>query len=251
MTQEGWGYLPDEKPSSPVAENRAKALVLSVVFHLALALLVVYASSGFGPLLALGGKANTLTVSWVTLPTGAARSGKAVHDEGKVEEVALAEAASEDSASEPRVVEAVPAENGSSAATTAVAIAGDGTAAKSGFTQAGGAIQRVSLGPASTGGSGISLVSPRLYSGGHPYYPEIARLRGYEGTVLVAAQVNADGRVLQLFVRKTSGYAVLDRSALESVRSWRFDPGRLMGRPAAMWVDVPVRFLLRERGNVS
>ena len=69
--------------------------------------------------------------------------------------------------------------------------------------------------------------------------------------VLLAAEVAADGRVENLTIKKSSGYASLDRSALEAVKRWKFDPGRRMGKPVAMWVDVPVKFVLKEDDSVS
>jgi protein TonB len=91
-----------------------------------------------------------------------------------------------------------------------------------------------------------ALTLPRYRANNAPAYPALARLRGYEGLVLLAAQVSEQGRVQTIRVKKSSGYAVLDRSAEEAVRSWRFEPGRRMGTPMAMWVDVPVRFVLEE-----
>ncbi len=109
--------------------------------------------------------------------------------------------------------------------------------------------------PASPPSSGVrvaaagetsALTLPRYRANDAPAYPALARLRGYEGLVLLAAQVSEQGRVQTIRVKKSSGYAVLDRSAEEAVRSWRFEPGRRMGTPMAMWVDVPVRFVLEE-----
>jgi protein TonB len=49
-----------------------------------------------------------------------------------------------------------------------------------------------------------------------------------------------------LRIKRSSGYAMLDRSALEAVKTWKFEPGRKMGKPANMWVEVPVKFILRD-----
>jgi TonB family protein len=94
--------------------------------------------------------------------------------------------------------------------------------------------------------AGISLAVPRYRENAHPVYPLVARLRGYEGLVLLSAEVSVDGRVGGLKIKRSSGYAVLDRSALEAVKTWKFDPGRKMGEPTGMWVDVPVKFLLKD-----
>jgi protein TonB len=79
-----------------------------------------------------------------------------------------------------------------------------------------------------------------------PTYPRIARRRGYEGTVLVSAEIFADGTVGKLLIKKTSGYAVLDREALKTIKKWKFIPASRMGVPITMLVDIPVRFSLEE-----
>jgi TonB family protein len=91
----------------------------------------------------------------------------------------------------------------------------------------------------------ISLAMPRYLENTPPVYPSIARMRGYEGVVLLAVEIFADGRVGSLKIKKSSGYSVLDRSALEAVRIWKFDAGRKLGKPVNMWVDVPVKFILK------
>ena len=103
----------------------------------------------------------------------------------------------------------------------------------------------------SEGNESTATATPRYRVNAHPEYPAVARSRGYEGMVLLAAEVAADGRVENLTIKKSSGYASLDRSALEAVRRWKFDPGRRMGKPVAMWVDVPVKFVLKEDDSVS
>jgi outer membrane biosynthesis protein TonB len=42
-----------------------------------------------------------------------------------------------------------------------------------------------------------------------PVYPEIARVRGYEGIVLVFAEILPDGHVGHTKIRQSSGYAIL------------------------------------------
>lgn len=79
-----------------------------------------------------------------------------------------------------------------------------------------------------------------------PRYPASARQRGYEGLVLVSAEIRPDGRVGNLSLKKSSGYPVLDDSAMAAVRKWLFRPGQRMGVAVSMWVDVPVRFALNE-----
>jgi protein TonB len=78
-----------------------------------------------------------------------------------------------------------------------------------------------------------------------PKYPRMARRRGYEGTVLLEVLVDREGRVKDLRLLETSGHALLDRSALSSVREWLFEPGRRGEETVEMWVRVPIRFQLK------
>lgn len=84
-----------------------------------------------------------------------------------------------------------------------------------------------------------------------PVYPALARSRGYEGTVLVVAEILPDGRVGKMKIRKSSGYAVLDQSAVEAVRPWKFEPARKAGKPCVVWVELPIKFILRDDNSQS
>jgi len=112
---------------------------------------------------------------------------------------------------------------------------------KSGSVTARGAARP---GGRETDGTLNSLAVPRYHENPHPAYPRLARLRGHEGVVLLTVEVLPDGKVGRLQMKSSSGYALLDQSALDSVKKWSFEPGRKMGVPVAMWVDVPIRFRL-------
>ncbi|MCX5849752.1 MAG: energy transducer TonB [Deltaproteobacteria bacterium] len=84
-----------------------------------------------------------------------------------------------------------------------------------------------------------------------PVYPEIARVRGYEGIVLVSAEVLPDGRVGNMKIRKSSGYAILDQSAIEAVKPWKFEPAKKSGSPFTVWVDLPIKFILHSENSQS
>ncbi|MGE5800484.1 MAG: TonB family protein [Syntrophaceae bacterium] len=91
---------------------------------------------------------------------------------------------------------------------------------------------------------GYSEAMPRYRENRPPVYPGTARQRGYEGDVLIAAEIRADGRIGTVRVKRSSGYASLDDSALEAVRAWRFEPARRMGAAVDAWVEIPIRFKL-------
>jgi len=85
---------------------------------------------------------------------------------------------------------------------------------------------------------------PRYGDNARPAYPPLARLRGYQGVVVLFVEILVDGRVGQVGIRRSAGHEILDRAALETVRTWRFEPGRKEGRAVTMSVEVPVRFVL-------
>jgi len=85
---------------------------------------------------------------------------------------------------------------------------------------------------------------PRYGDNARPAYPPLARLRGYQGVVILFVEVLVDGRVGQVGIRRSAGHEILDQAALVAVRSWRFEPGRKEGRAVTMSVEVPVRFVL-------
>lgn len=77
-----------------------------------------------------------------------------------------------------------------------------------------------------------------------PPYPTTARQMGYQGTVLLNVEVLAEGRAGEVLIKTSSGYAILDKAALQTVKTWRFSPARRFGEAITMWFLVPVRFTL-------
>ena len=78
-----------------------------------------------------------------------------------------------------------------------------------------------------------------------PHYPRLARKRGYEGTVVLEVLVDPNGRVKDLQVFKSGGYAILDKAATDSVKDWLFEPGMRGDEKVEMWVKIPIRFQLK------
>jgi len=79
-----------------------------------------------------------------------------------------------------------------------------------------------------------------------PAYPKRAREMGWEGTVLLRVEVRTDGSVAEVKIEQTSGYTMLDQSAVVTARGWRFAPEMDGGFTMPAIVDVPVRFDLTE-----
>jgi len=91
----------------------------------------------------------------------------------------------------------------------------------------------------------IHEARPIYRSNPTPKYPRTARIRGYQGNVLLDVLVNKDGKVNDLKIFKSSGYPILDNAATSTVKNWLFEPGMIGDEKADMWVRVPIRFELK------
>lgn len=77
-----------------------------------------------------------------------------------------------------------------------------------------------------------------------PPYPLSARRHGAQGRVLLSVRVGADGASHAVLLKHSSGHAVLDNAALQTVQRWRFVPAQRGDAPVESWVDVPIVFRL-------
>jgi peptidyl-prolyl cis-trans isomerase A (cyclophilin A) len=75
-----------------------------------------------------------------------------------------------------------------------------------------------------------------------PVYPTEARQAGVSGTVVLAATIGTDGMVKELHV--ASGPDLLQRSAMDAVRTWRFRPYLLNNQPVEVRTQINVIFTL-------
>ncbi|WP_411834841.1 energy transducer TonB [Pseudoxanthomonas mexicana] len=75
-----------------------------------------------------------------------------------------------------------------------------------------------------------------------PKYPPAALRSGIGGTVMVRAEIDADGQPVAVNLVERSGNRELDRAALNAVRQWRFEPAIRNGRATSSVVQVPVDF---------
>ncbi|MBI3457996.1 MAG: energy transducer TonB [Candidatus Rokubacteria bacterium] len=89
------------------------------------------------------------------------------------------------------------------------------------------------------------ITPPTLKAVVKPEYPEEARHRGWEGTVVLLLQVGANGTVGEVRVRRASGKPILDEAAVAAARNWTFIPARQGPKTIAVWLEVPVKFELK------
>lgn len=78
-----------------------------------------------------------------------------------------------------------------------------------------------------------------------PNYPQMARRRRQEGTVILNVLVSKLGTAKQISISNSSGYSLLDESAMNAVRSWKFIPAKQGDLALEMSVKVPIKFQLR------
>jgi periplasmic protein TonB len=79
-----------------------------------------------------------------------------------------------------------------------------------------------------------------------PEYPRMSSRLGEEGTTIMRVLIGTDGRALDAQVAKSSGFARLDQAADETVRKWKYVPGKRGGVPEVMWVNVPIKWELKK-----
>ena len=82
----------------------------------------------------------------------------------------------------------------------------------------------------------------RIVSKVDPVYPEEARQKGMQGLAVLDAVIAADGTVAKL--RPIMGDDQLVKSAVEAVRTWKFEPYQSSGRAVAVETTIAVEFRL-------
>lgn len=88
----------------------------------------------------------------------------------------------------------------------------------------------------------ISRDARPLATNAEPKYPASMLRAGVGGTVVVLAEVDANGNPVDVRVVERSGERDLDRAALTAVKQWRFEPAMRNGKAVATSVKVPVDF---------
>ncbi len=77
-----------------------------------------------------------------------------------------------------------------------------------------------------------------------PEYPAMSRRLGEQGVVVLRVFITPEGRAADVQLVRSSGSARLDRSAMETIREWRFLPARQAGRPVGAWYEWKWEFRL-------
>jgi len=94
-----------------------------------------------------------------------------------------------------------------------------------------------------TGAIGGRTTAPTLIFKMEPEFSEEARKARFEGTVVLTAEVDLNGRPVNVRVVRSVGLG-LDEKAVAAVSQWRFKPGTRNGKPATMPATIEVNFRL-------
>lgn len=103
---------------------------------------------------------------------------------------------------------------------------------------------KVSMKSPSLSDGEILFVQPQYAENPKPIYPQEARRKGYEGEVILRVEVLPNGRVTDRG-KNSSGHELLDRSALATVKQWKFVPAKKGEKIIPLWVNIPVKFQLQ------
>jgi TonB family protein len=107
-------------------------------------------------------------------------------------------------------------------------------------------------GPGIGNGPGPGIISykalgitqePKLLHSEDPEYTDEARRARHQGSVLLAIDVDVNGRVANVRVIRSLGLG-LDEKAIEAVQKWKFRPAMAGGRPVTAPAQVQVTFHL-------
>ena len=77
-----------------------------------------------------------------------------------------------------------------------------------------------------------------------PDYPSASRRMEEEGTVTLKFLIDADGRVLQADIEKSSGFNRLDEAARNALSKCQFRPGTVDGKPEQSWSTIQYKWRL-------
>jgi TonB family protein len=95
---------------------------------------------------------------------------------------------------------------------------------------------------AARGGMRLSAL-PQLLWKTEPEYSEEARKARFQGSVLLAMEIDSEGHPRNIRVVRSLGLG-LDERAVAAVAQWKFKPGILNGHPVSSPVSVEVSFRL-------
>jgi TonB family protein len=77
-----------------------------------------------------------------------------------------------------------------------------------------------------------------------PHYPASAKRMGIEGELILLVVVQENGLPEEIKIHQSSGFAILDQSAIAAVEKWQFISAMQNGKNIKSSVLVPIKFQL-------
>jgi len=118
------------------------------------------------------------------------------------------------------------------------------TATTSGTTQGKGEAQVVTSSGSSSKQSDQGLAGRSLFFNPKPPYPLASRRMGEQGSVHLRLCIGSYGFVESVRLSQSSGYQNLDRSAMETVKAWRFSALSTTSENVSECYQLPIHFQL-------
>lgn len=75
-----------------------------------------------------------------------------------------------------------------------------------------------------------------------PVYPSRSLRLGEEGEVLVSVVLDKNGMIKEMKIAKSSTHILLDKAAIDAIRSWQFNPYFLNGEYVESQLLIPIEF---------
>ena len=88
------------------------------------------------------------------------------------------------------------------------------------------------------------IVKPILISKNSLQYPKIAVASNYSGEVELRVVVNKTGDIEHVVIKKSSGYEVLDNSAIDYAKKLKYLPAQIGDTTITIGLDLKIRFQL-------
>jgi len=92
---------------------------------------------------------------------------------------------------------------------------------------------------------GGNVTRPEKIAGAPPQYTLEARKARVTGVVILEAVIDEQGNVTDVRVLKGLPDG-LDQAAVEAVRTWKFSPAKMDGKPVPVWYTLTVKFTIEE-----
>jgi TonB family protein len=89
---------------------------------------------------------------------------------------------------------------------------------------------------------------PKLIKKVNAVYPPEARQAGIEGTVILEATIDIQGKVIKVRVLKGDN-DLLNKAAIEALRQWEYEPFIVDGKPMPFNITVTMRFALDDKSK--